>query len=195
MSGFGNIEAAIQEIRRGRMVIVRDSLDRENEADLIMAAEKATPEAVNFMIKQAGGLICAGMTRERAQELGLQPMVPTEENTAPFGCDFTVTVDARRGTTTGISAADRAATVRALAAPRTRPYDLIRPGHIFPVRARAGGVLARPGHTEAAVDLARLAGVRPVGVLCEILDASGKAAQAGTVERLARREGLKSITI
>jgi len=195
MSEFAKVESAIREIRRGRLVIVRDGLDRENEADLIMAAEKATPEAINFMIKQAGGLICVGMTRERAQELGLAGMVPAEENAAPFGCDFTVSVDARRGTTTGISASDRSATVRALAAPRTRPHDLVRPGHIFPVRSRAGGVLARPGHTEAAVDLARLAGLSPLGVLCELLDESGKTARAATVERLARRHSLESITI
>ncbi len=195
MKVFKRVDRAIREIRRGRMVIVRDSLDREDEADLIMAAEKATAESINFMIKHAGGLICVGLTRERAQKLALAPMVPTEENTTPFGCDFTVSVDARRGTTTGISAADRAAAVRALAAPRSRAYDLVRPGHIFPIRARAGGVLARAGHTEAAVDLARLAGLAPVGVLCEILDASGKAAQLKTVERLARQHGLVSITI
>ncbi len=195
MSNFSVIEDAIREIRRGRMVIVRDSHDRENEADLVMAAEKVTPDAVNFMIKQGGGLICVALKRERAQKLGLAPMVPAEENTTPFVCDFTVSVDARKGVTTGISAADRAATVRLLASPRARSYDLTKPGHIFPIRARAGGVLARAGHTESAVDLARLAGLNPVGIMCEILDKTGKAAQARTVEQLARRFRLKTITI
>jgi 3,4-dihydroxy 2-butanone 4-phosphate synthase / GTP cyclohydrolase II len=195
MSGFSSVEEAAREIRRGRMVIVQDSLDRENEADLIMAAEKVTPAAINFMIKHGGGLICAALPRERAVKLGLSPMVPAEENATAFGCDFTVSVDARKGATTGISAADRAAAVKLLAAPRTRPFDLVRPGHVFPVRARAGGVLVRAGHTEATVDLARLAGLSPVGVMCEILDENGKAAQAKTVEQLARRFHLKIITI
>lgn len=195
MSNFSVLEDAIREIRRSRMVIVRDSLDRENEADLVMAAEKATPSAINFMIKQGGGLICVALQRERALKLALAPMVSAEENSTPFVCDFTVSVDARKGVTTGISAADRAATVKLLASPRTRSYDLVRPGHIFPVRARAGGVLARAGHTEATVDLARLAGLNPVGVMCEILDKNGKAAQAQTVEQLARRFRLKTITI
>ena len=195
MSQFVTIEEAAREIRKGRMVIVRDSLDRENEADLVIAAEKVSPPAINFMIKQGGGLICVALTRERAMKLGLAPMVPAEENATPFGCDFTVSVDARKGVTTGISAADRAATVKLLASPRTRSYDLIRPGHVFPVRARAGGVLARAGHTEAAVDLARLAGLNPVGVMCEILDKNGKAAQRRNVEQLARRFHLKTITI
>ncbi len=195
MSQFANVEQAIREIRRGRMVIVRDSLERENEADLVMAAEKITPAAVNFMIKQGGGLICVSLTRERAMRLGLSPMVTADENATPFGCDFTVSVDARKGVTTGISAADRAVAVKLLASPRTRPYDLVRPGHIFPIRARAGGVLARAGHTEASTDLARLAGLNPVGVMCEVLDESGKAAEARTVEHLARKFGLRTITI
>ncbi len=195
MSQFATVEEAVQEIRRGRMVIVRDSLDRENEADLVMAAEKLSPAHMNFMIKEGGGLICVALTRERAMKLGLPPMVTGDENATPFGCDFTVSVDARKGITTGISAYDRATAVRLLASPRTRSYDLIRPGHIFPVRARAGGVLVRAGHTEAAVDLTRLAGLNPVGVMCEILDEDGKAAQARSVEKLARRHHLKILSI
>ncbi|MCL5670270.1 MAG: GTP cyclohydrolase II [Acidobacteria bacterium] len=195
MTEFVNVERALGEIRRGRMVIVRDSLDRENEADLVMAAREATARDINFMIKKGGGLICVAIHRDRATKLGLGPMVTAEDNTTPFGCDFTVSVDARRGVTTGISAADRAATVRLLASPLARPQDFIRPGHIFPVRARAGGVLARAGHTEAAVDLARLAGLTPVGVMCEILDAQGHPAQARSVARLARQYRLRVITI
>jgi 3,4-dihydroxy 2-butanone 4-phosphate synthase/GTP cyclohydrolase II len=195
MSQFESIEEAINEIRQGRMVIVRDSLDRENEADLVMAAEKTTAQDMNFMIKQGGGLICAALPRDRAMKLGLSPMVPAEENATAFGCDFTVSVDARKGVTTGISAADRAAAVRLLASPRTHAYDLVRPGHIFPVRARVGGTLARAGHTEAAMDLARLAGLNPVGVMCEILDKEGKAAQLRSIQRLARRFHLKVVTI
>jgi len=195
MPNIASIEVIAREIRRGRMVIVRDSSDRENEADLVMAAEKVSPADVNFMIKRAGGLICVALPRERALKLGLTSMVSSEENTTAFGCDFTVSVDARKGVTTGISAADRATTVRLLASPRARSFDFIRPGHVFPIRARAGGVLARAGHTEAAVDLARLAGLNPVGVMCEILDESGQAAQARTVQRLARRHHLKVINI
>jgi 3,4-dihydroxy 2-butanone 4-phosphate synthase/GTP cyclohydrolase II len=195
MASISSIEMIAREIRRGRMVIVRDSSDRENEADLVMAAEKVSPADVNFMIKRAGGLICVALPRERALKLGLTSMVSSEENTTAFGCDFTVSVDARKGVTTGISAADRATTVRLLASPRARSFDFIRPGHVFPIRARAGGVLARAGHTEAAVDLARLGGLNPVGVMCEILDESGKAAQARTVQRLARRHHLKVISI
>lgn len=190
-----DVDAALRDIRDGRMVIVRDSHDRENEADLVMAASKATPRDINFMIRKAGGLICVALTRERAVKLGLTSMVPEEENTQPFGCNFTISVDARKGVTTGISAADRAATVRVLGDPRSASYDLARPGHIFPVRARAGGVLARAGHTEAAVDLARLAGQPTVGVMCEVLDDSGKAANEGYLAQMARRHHLKIITI
>lgn len=190
-----DIEDAIKDVRQGRMVIVCDSSERENEADLVMAAQKAAPHDLNFMIRHGGGLICAALSRERARKLGLSSMVPEEENTQPFGCNFTVSVDARKGVTTGISAADRAATVRVLANPRSASYDLVRPGHVFPVRARAGGVLDRPGHTEAAVDLARLAGFSPVGVMCEILDAEGKAANTKDLQALARQFKLKIITI
>ncbi len=189
------IEEALKDIRRGRMVIVRDSSDRENEADLVMAAGKAAAADINFMIRQGGGLICVALTRERALKLGLTSMVPEEENTQPFGCDFTVSVDARKGITTGISAADRAATVRLLGNPRAASYDLARPGHVFPVRSRAGGVLDRAGHTEAAVDLARLAGLSPVGVMCEILDENGKAAGLKAIQELSKRFRLKTITI
>ena len=195
MADWDEIEAAVRDIREGRMVIVRDSHDRENEADLVMAASKATPRDINFMIRKAGGLICVALPRERALKLGLTSMVPEEENTQPFGCNFTVSVDARKGVTTGISAADRAATVRVLGDPRAASYDLARPGHVFPVRSRAGGVLARAGHTEAAVDLARLAGLSPVGVMCELLDHSGKAANEEYLAKMARRHHLRMITI
>jgi 3,4-dihydroxy 2-butanone 4-phosphate synthase / GTP cyclohydrolase II len=195
MSRDTTIDDALKEIRRGRMVVVRDSLERENEADLVMAAQKATAADINFMIRHGGGLICTALTRERALKLGLSSMVPEEENTQPLGCNFTVSVDARKGVTTGISAADRAATVRVLSNPRTASYDLVRPGHVFPVRARAGGVLTRAGHTEAAVDLARLAGFSPVGVMCEVLDDGGKPAHGRPLEEMARRYRLKLITI
>ena len=189
------IEQALADIRRGRMVIVRDSMDRENEGDLVVAAQKATASAVNLMIREGGGLICVAMPRESAAYLGLPPMVAMEDNATPYGCDFTVSVDARRGITTGISAADRAETIRLLASPATRAHDLVRPGHVFPVRARTGGVLVRPGHTEAAVDLARLAGLRPIAAICEILDRDGQAARGPALERLARRHRLRVVTI
>lgn len=190
-----SVEETLKDVRLGRMVIVCDSSERENEADLVMAAQKASPADINFMIRHGGGLICAALSRERALKLGLSSMVPEEENTQPLGCNFTVSVDARKGVSTGISAADRAATIRALANPRSASYDFVRPGHIFPVRARTGGVLDRAGHTEAAVDLARLAGFPPVGVMCEILDEQGKAAHKKALQALARRFKLKSITI
>ena len=189
------VESAISDIRKGKLVIVRDSQDRENEADLIMAAEKATATNINFMIRQGGGLICVAMTQDRAMKLGLPAMVRADENAQSLGCNFTVTVDARKGVTTGISAADRATTVRALANLKTQPDDLNRPGHIFPVRARQGGVLGRAGHTEASADLARLAGLKPLGVMCEILDRQGDPASPATVDRLAKRHSLKVINI
>jgi 3,4-dihydroxy 2-butanone 4-phosphate synthase / GTP cyclohydrolase II len=195
MSQSATVEEAVQEIRAGRLIIVRDSLDRENEADFVMAAEKVSAAHINTMIKEGGGLICAALTRERALKLGLPPMVGADDNATPFGCDFTVSVDARKGTTTGISAQDRATTVRLLASPRTRSYDLVRPGHIFPVRARTGGVLARAGHTEASVDLVRLAGLKPVAAMCEILDKNGKSALAPGIEKLARKHRLKVLNI
>ena len=189
------VESAISDIRKGKLVIVRDSQDRENEADLIMAAEQATATNINFMIRQGGGLICVAMTQDRAMKLGLPAMVRADENAQSLGCNFTVTVDARKGVTTGISAADRATTVRALANLKTQPDDLNRPGHIFPVRARQGGVLVRAGHTEASADLARLAGLKPLGVMCEILDRQGDPASPATVDRLAKRHSLKVINI
>ncbi|SRR5579871_1599541 len=190
-----HVEDAVADIRRGRMVLVADSFDRENECDVVVAAEKTTVAHMNFMIKHAGGLVCVAMSREMAVDLDLPPMVPPEDNATPFGCDFTVSVDARKDITTGISAADRAHTVRLLASPHTRPFDLVRPGHIFPVRARAGGVLVRPGHTEAAVDLARLAGLRPFAAICEVLGPNGQSARGPQVKAMARKYGLKTVTI
>ena len=164
---FDSIESVIADIRAGRMVIVVDDEDRENEGDLVMAAEKVTPEAVNFMSKFGRGLICVPITADRANQLGLQSMVA--DNRESQRTDFTVSVDAARGVTTGISAADRAAAIQILADPESKATDLVQPGHIFPLRGKPGGVLRRAGHTEAAIDLAQLAGLRPAGILCEIL--------------------------
>jgi 3,4-dihydroxy 2-butanone 4-phosphate synthase/GTP cyclohydrolase II len=192
-SGFDTIEAAIADVRSGRVVIVVDDEDRENEGDFIMAAGKGTAEAINFMAKHGRGLICAPATGERLDELGLGPMVA--DNTAPLGTAFSVSVDYRPGMSTGISAEDRARTVRALADSGARPLDFARPGHIFPLRAEAGGVLRRAGHTEAAVDLARLAGLYPAGVLCEIMDDDGQMARGPRLMRLAQEFDLRIITI
>jgi 3,4-dihydroxy 2-butanone 4-phosphate synthase/GTP cyclohydrolase II len=193
MIRLSTIEAAIEEIRQGRILVVVDDEDRENEGDLVMAADLATAEAVNFMAKYGRGLICVPMTGERLDELKI-PMMVTE-NTAPMGTAFTETVDARQGVTTGTSAYDRAVTIRALVDPATRPEDLTRPGHIFPLRAMPGGVLRRAGHTEAAVDLARLAGRAPAGVICEILDESGGMARGPELAELAERFALVMISI
>src|SRR3989304_3113211 len=171
MSAFATIPEAIEEIRRGRLVLVGDAEDRENEGDLVIAAQAVTPEAINFMTRFGRGLICVPYTAHRRGELALPLMVNV--NTSRLGTAFTVSVDSREGPTTGISTFDRATTIKALADPRSRPEDLLRPGHIFPLRAMEGGVLRRAGHTEAAVDLARLAGFAPVGVLCEILADAG----------------------
>jgi 3,4-dihydroxy 2-butanone 4-phosphate synthase/GTP cyclohydrolase II len=190
---YTDVEGAIEEIRRGKMLIVTDDEDRENEGDFIMAAEKVSPEAVNFMILHGWGLLCQAITESRARELALPPM--TAENTSAHATAFTVSVDARVGTTTGISAFDRAATIRAVVNPATRPEDLCRPGHIFPLTARNGGVLVRPGHTEAAADLARLAGLKPSGILCEILDSGGGMALLPRLEEIARRHSLKIVTV
>jgi 3,4-dihydroxy 2-butanone 4-phosphate synthase/GTP cyclohydrolase II len=190
---FTPIEDAITAIRRGEILIVVDDEDRENEGDFVMAADRVTPEAVNFMACHGRGLICAPITAERAGELALDLMVT--DNTALHETAFTVSVDARRGTTTGISAADRAATIRALVDPGTHPSDLARPGHIFPLRAKSGGVLRRAGHTEAAVDLARLAGFVPVAVLCEVIDDDGTMARLPRLLELARAHDLRIITI
>ncbi|HZT13455.1 MAG TPA: bifunctional 3,4-dihydroxy-2-butanone-4-phosphate synthase/GTP cyclohydrolase II [Candidatus Baltobacteraceae bacterium] len=190
---FDTIEDAIKDIRAGRMVIVLDDEDRENEGDLVMAAQMVTPEAINFMRKEAGGLICVPIVGRRLDELHLPQMV--SENSAVHETAFTVSVEARGRTTTGISAHDRAATIQALLDPATKPSDLLRPGHTFPLRAREGGVLVRAGQTEASVDLARLAGLYPAGVICEIM------AEDGTMERLdgliefAKRHGLKLVTV
>ena len=190
---FSSIEEAIDEIRAGRILIVVDDEDRENEGDLLMAADTATPEAVNFMAKHGRGLICVPMLGDRLDELGISMMV--RDNTAPLGTAFTTTVDARRGVTTGTSAYDRAITIRTLVDPATRPDDLTKPGHIFPLRALEGGVLRRAGHTEAAVDLARMAGCAPAGVICEVLDEDGGMARVPGLMKLARAHGLKCITI
>ena len=193
MSAFVTIEEALEEIRQGRLLLVVDDEDRENEGDLVLAAEKTTPEAVNFMATHGRGLICMPMTGERLDELKLGMMVA--ENTAPMGTAFTVTVDARRGVTTGTSAYDRAVTIRTLVDPQIQAEDLTVPGHIFPLRAKDGGVLRRAGHTEAAVDLARLAGCAPAGVICEVLDENGSMARLPQLKELAGRYGLKMITI
>lgn len=190
---FNSIPEAIDDIRRGKMIIVVDDEDRENEGDLVMAAEKITPEAVNFMTTHGRGLVCVPLTTNRLAELDLNPMV--NNNTARLGTRFTVSVDAFDGTTTGISAHDRAITIRKLVNPATKPSDLGRPGHIFPLQAVDGGVLRRAGHTEASVDLARLAGLAPAGVLCEIMDEDGTMARVPALMKMARQFGLKIITV
>jgi 3,4-dihydroxy 2-butanone 4-phosphate synthase/GTP cyclohydrolase II len=193
VSAFSRIEEALDDIRRGRMIIVVDDEDRENEGDIIMAAEFVTPESINFIARHARGLICVALDEERADALRLGLMV--QENTAKMGTPFTVSVDAVHGTTTGISAYDRAVTVRALIDPETRPEDLARPGHIFPLRAARGGVLRRAGHTEAAVDLMRLAGLTSAGVLCEIMAEDGSMARVPELAEIAKRHDLRIITI
>jgi len=190
---FNEVSEAIEDVKRGRLIIVVDDEDRENEGDFIMAAQKVTPETINFMAKYGRGLICVPMTGERLEELKLSPMVA--ENTAKWGTPFTVSVDAIKNTTTGSSAYDRAETIKVLIDPCTRPSDLARPGHIFPLRAMEGGVLRRAGHTEAVVDLARLAGLYPAGVLCEIMDDDGSMAKLPKLKELAREHNLKLITI
>ncbi|MBO2519161.1 bifunctional 3,4-dihydroxy-2-butanone-4-phosphate synthase/GTP cyclohydrolase II [Limnochorda sp.] len=186
------VEKALEALRAGRMIIVVDDEDRENEGDLVMAAEKATPEAINFMTRYGRGLVCVPMTAERAAELQLPLMVDQGEES--MGTAFTVSVDAR-GVRTGISAAERARTVQLLADPATRPEDLIRPGHIFPLKAKAGGVLRRAGHTEAAVDLMRLAGLQPVGVICEIMNPDGTMARRPELEVFAQEHGLVLLSV
>ncbi|MCM8768432.1 MAG: bifunctional 3,4-dihydroxy-2-butanone-4-phosphate synthase/GTP cyclohydrolase II [Candidatus Omnitrophica bacterium] len=193
LSFFSSVEQALNTIRRGGLVIVVDDESRENEGDLIMAAEKVSPGSINFMAKQARGLICVALLPERLKKLKLPPMVP--ENTALHQTDFTVSVDAARGVTTGISAYDRAVTVKMLVDPKTRPQDLARPGHIFPIRAKPGGVLVRAGHTEAAVDLARLAGLAPAGVMCEILNEDGTMARLPQLVKIAQKHRLPLISV
>src|SRR5277367_6118080 len=174
-TAFTGIEDAIEEIREGRMIVVVDDADRENEGDLVIAAQFATPETINFMATHGRGLICLCLTEERADQLQLRPM--TDHNEAPLGTAFTVSVEAREGVTTGISAADRSHTIQVAIAEDAQPSDLVQPGHVFPLRARPGGVLERIGQTEAAVDLARLAGLNPSGVVCEIMNDDGTMAR------------------
>ena len=190
---FASVTEAIDDIRRGKMVVVVDDEDRENEGDLTMAAELARPEDVAFIRKYASGVICVPMTTERLQELDLPQMV--SRNEARLGTAFTVSVDAREGVTTGISAADRARTIRVLADPNTKAHNLVKPGHIFPLQARDGGVLVRAGQTEAAVDLCRLAGLQAVGVICEITNPDGSMSRMPELKRFAKRHGLRVITV
>lgn len=191
--GKGRVEAAIEAIRHGRIVILVDDEDRENEGDLTLAAEKATPEAINFMAKEGRGLICLTLTPERCDELHLTPMAP--ENTSPFGTGFTVSVDARVGVTTGISAADRATTILKAVEEGARPADFSRPGHLFPLRARKGGVLVRSGQTEGSVDLARLAGLKPAGVICEVMKEDGTMARRPDLEEFSKKFGTPIVSI
>jgi 3,4-dihydroxy 2-butanone 4-phosphate synthase / GTP cyclohydrolase II len=190
---FCDVETALEEIRAGRMIVVIDDEDRENEGDLTMAAEKITPEAINFMARFGRGLVCLAMTEERLDYLRLPPM--SAENTSNFGTAFTESIDARDGVTTGISAYDRAQTIKVAIDPATRPNDLARPGHTFPLRARKGGVLVRAGQTEASVDLARLAGLVPAGVICEIMNDDGTMARVPQLAEFCRPHDLKMLTV
>ncbi|OGW67256.1 MAG: bifunctional 3,4-dihydroxy-2-butanone 4-phosphate synthase/GTP cyclohydrolase II [Nitrospirae bacterium RIFCSPLOWO2_02_FULL_62_14] len=192
-SPFNTIEEAIKEIKKGRFVILVDDEDRENEGDLVMAAEKVTPAAINFMAKHARGLICLALTPERVDELQLPPQAPV--NTATFGTAFTVSIDARHNITTGISAADRATTIHTAVDPKCKPADLARPGHIFPLKSQKGGVLKRAGQTEGSVDLARLAGLSPAGVICEIMNEDGTMARVPELAEFAREHKLVMVTI
>ncbi len=190
---FASIEEAVEDLRAGRMVIIVDDEDRENEGDLACAAELVTPEIINFMATHARGLICMPLTEERCDELQLTMQVA--DNTSFLGTAFTISIEARRGVTTGISAADRATTILTAVDPRTRPQDLARPGHIFPLRARTGGVLVRTGQTEAIVDLARIAGLYPAGVICEIMNADGTMSRMPELRKFAKKHNLKIITV
>jgi 3,4-dihydroxy 2-butanone 4-phosphate synthase/GTP cyclohydrolase II len=192
-SPFATIDAALEDIRQGKMVIVCDDEDRENEGDLTMAAQFATPEAVNFMAKEGRGLICLSLTPERCDQLGLDLMAA--KNESPFETPFTVSVEARDGVTTGISAHDRAHTIQVAIDPESSPRDLVQPGHVFPLKSRAGGVLERAGQTEAAVDLARLAGLNPSGVICEVMNDDGTMARVADLVEYCRRHDLKMITV
>ncbi len=193
MQGFDTPAALAEDLRAGKMIILADDEKRENEGDLVMAAEKASPEAINFMISRGRGLVCVPMTPERLTDLGLEPMVRNNRDT--FGTAFTVSVDAREGITTGISPADRARTISILADPLSRPEEIVSPGHVFPLEARPGGVLVRAGHTEAAVDYMRMAGLSPAGVICEIINDDGSMARLPELKRFAREHGLKMGTI
>ena len=193
ISPFCDVESAVADIRSGRMVVVVDDEDRENEGDLTLAAEKVTPEAINFMARYGRGLICLAMTEERLEHLRIGPM--TAENTSNYGTAFCESVDAREGVTTGISAYDRARTIAVAIDPGTRPSDLARPGHVFPLRARKGGVLVRAGQTEASVDLARLAGLVPAGIICEIMKDDGSMARVPDLVEFCRQHNLKMLTV
>jgi 3,4-dihydroxy 2-butanone 4-phosphate synthase/GTP cyclohydrolase II len=190
---LATIEEAIEEVRKGKLIIIVDDEDRENEGDLMIAAEKVTPEIINFMSKYGRGLICLAMTPERLDELQLPLMV--SDNTAPFQTAFTVSIDAKYGVTTGISAYDRAKTILTAIDPKTKPSDLARPGHIFPLRARPGGVLERAGQTEASVDLARLAGLYPAGVICEVMNEDGTMARMPQLQEFGKEYNIKIITV
>jgi 3,4-dihydroxy 2-butanone 4-phosphate synthase / GTP cyclohydrolase II len=192
-AAFATIEDAIEDVRDGKFVVVVDAADRENEGDLTIAAQFATPEAINFMATHARGLICLCLTPERCDELGLRPMA--ENNEAPLQTAFTVSIEAREGVTTGISAADRSRTIQTAIDPNRGPGDLVQPGHVFPLRARAGGVLERTGQTEAAVDLARLAGLIPAGVVCEVMSDDGTMARVPDLEVFCQRHDIKLITV
>ena len=193
MTGLNTIEEAIEDLKQGKIMIVVDDAERENEGDMILAAEKVTPEAINFLSKHARGLVCVSLTNERIEELALSPMVRV--NTAKMGTRFTISVDAVHNTTTGISAHDRAQTIKTLIDLKTTSEDLARPGHIFPIQAQDGGVLYRAGHTEASVDLATLAGLYPAGVLCEIMDEDGHMARLPQLQQLAKKFDLKIVTV
>jgi 3,4-dihydroxy 2-butanone 4-phosphate synthase/GTP cyclohydrolase II len=190
---FNTIEEAIEDIKKGKMIILCDDEDRENEGDLTIAAEKITPQAINFMAKYGRGLICLSLIQKRAEELRLHPM--TQDNTAPFGTAFTVSIEAKKGVTTGISAYDRATTILTAINPKTRAEDLARPGHIFPVVAKKGGVLKRAGQTEGSVDLSGIAGLYPAGVICEIMNNDGTMARVPELIVFARRHNLKIVTV
>jgi 3,4-dihydroxy 2-butanone 4-phosphate synthase/GTP cyclohydrolase II len=192
---IASVEAAIADIRAGKMVILVDDADRENEGDLCIAAEKVTPEAINFMAKYGRGLICLSLTEATLEQLNLSMMVPDHENTSGFGTAFTISIEARHGVTTGISAADRATTVHAAIADDAKPGDLARPGHVFPLRAREGGVLRRAGQTEGSLDLARLAGLKPAGVICEVMNDDGSMARMSDLLEFSREHDVKVVSI
>jgi len=194
-SALASVEAAIEDVRAGKMVILVDDADRENEGDLCLAAERVTPEAINFMATHGRGLVCLSLSDERLRQLRLEMMVPDHENNSGFGTAFTVSIEAREGVSTGISAHDRATTIRAAIAPEAKPSDLVRPGHVFPLRAREGGVLRRAGQTEGSLDLARLAGLEPAGVICEIMNDDGSMARMPDLVAFAERHDLKIVTI
>jgi 3,4-dihydroxy 2-butanone 4-phosphate synthase/GTP cyclohydrolase II len=192
-SPFCTVEEALEDVRQGRMIVLVDDADRENEGDLCMAAEKVTPEAINFMARYGRGLVCLSLTEERCEELSLAMMVA--QNTSNLGTAFCESIEARRGVTTGISAADRATTILTAIDPKTRPADLARPGHIFPLQAKRGGVLVRAGQTEASVDLARAAGLSPAGVICEIMNDDGTMARVPELVEFCRLHRLKLLTV